>query len=258
MATDWPVYPLFLLLAVVAGCLCGGRLLRDLGVETGSAVILLLVGGLAAAVGAKLFSVFERGGLVWWDPWWEMVHGYRYPGAILALVAVAPFLPGGVGVGRIGDVLAVTTPVSMVFVRTGCFLAGCCHGVPTDGWWGVSFPANSPAWVSHVERGWIAVGAPSSLTVHPLQGYFATTSLAVALILFKYRRSQRRAGQTFFLFLLLDGVLKLLFEQLRLGYREPLAICAAVFAGVGAVGLALTTRLGGRTGADLVRIPGRR
>ena len=29
--------------------------------------------------------------------------------------------------------------------RLGCFMAGCCHGAPTDSFLGVQFPADSPA-----------------------------------------------------------------------------------------------------------------
>lgn len=34
------------------------------------------------------------------------------------------------------------------FGRIGCFLAGCCGGIETDAWYGVSFPAGSVAWTT--------------------------------------------------------------------------------------------------------------
>ena len=32
--------------------------------------------------------------------------------------------------------------------RIGCFFAGCCGGIETSAWFGVSFPANSLAWTT--------------------------------------------------------------------------------------------------------------
>ena len=40
------------------------------------------------------------------------------------------------------DILAVAIPISMAFQRTGCLLAGCCHGKPTSLPWGISYADN--------------------------------------------------------------------------------------------------------------------
>ncbi len=247
------MYGLFLSLAVVIGAVFGAASLRPFGIGWRVCGTLLASGAGTAVIGAKAFSAFERGGLVWWDPWWELVHGYRYPGAILALVSVAPLLRrllhGRLRLVQLADVLAPTVALSMSVVRVGCFAAGCCHGTPSALPWSVRFPPATPAFLSHVERGWIDASASSSVSVHPLQVYFCATSLALALLLIRFRRKQARDGQTFFLFLLIDGILKLGFEQLRLDSQPPLALAAAVFATVGAVGVASSGDAWRRRGA---------
>lgn len=237
-------YPIFLLLAVATGAACGaGRLYRR-GTGGAQSVGLLTVGLLAALAGAKLFSVVERAGIVWSNPAWELVYGYRYPGGLLGIAAVAfacrRRLPLGVSLLQVADSLAPAIALSMSIVRAGCFLAGCCHGLPTSWFWAARFPVGSPAWHAHVDRGWITPAHQVSAAVHPLQLYFAMTSLALAVFLM--RRRSGRDGEVFFLFLMIDGALKLGLEQIRLDYQPSLAWSAALFAATGACGLAWSRR----------------
>lgn len=238
-----PVYGLCVALAVACGALVAAILLRGHGVGGARSASLLCASAVVALAGAKAFSLWERGGAVWADPQWELSMGFRYPGAILALVVAAPalrrVLRGHVSLPQLGDVLAPAVALSMSVVRVGCFLCGCCHGVPTAQPWGVRFPAGVPAWSAHVERGWVDISAATSLVVHPLQLYFGLTSLAVGVVLVWRRRCQRWAGESFFAFLLADGAIKLALEQLRLEYQRPLVDAAAAFALVGLAGLVL-------------------
>ncbi len=47
------------------------------------------------------------------------------------------------------DLLTLPLIVFHIFGRTGCFLAGCCYGIETDGMLGVVFPDNPEAGVYH-------------------------------------------------------------------------------------------------------------
>ncbi|MBQ0026549.1 MAG: prolipoprotein diacylglyceryl transferase [Lachnospiraceae bacterium] len=44
---------------------------------------------------------------------------------------------------RYFDVAVIAIALGQAFGRVGCFLAGCCYGVPTDSWIGITFPAGS-------------------------------------------------------------------------------------------------------------------
>ncbi len=240
------VYLLFVALAILSGAICCAHLLRECGLGRGRTALLLLIGASAALVGAKFFSAIERGGLVWWNAGWELAHGYRYPGGILALVVVGPalrrFLPARISLAHMGDLLAPVIALSMSIVRIGCFLSGCCHGIVSTQPWSVRWPAGSLAWSSHLDLGWIDPSSNASLAVHPLQLYFGLSSLGVALFLLWYRRRQRWNGESFFAFLLIDGAVKFALEQLRGDYQPALATAAAIFALTGAIGLATGSR----------------
>jgi phosphatidylglycerol---prolipoprotein diacylglyceryl transferase len=44
------------------------------------------------------------------------------------------------------QVLMPCVSLAQGFGRIGCFFAGCCGGAVTDAWYGIQFPATSPAW----------------------------------------------------------------------------------------------------------------
>jgi phosphatidylglycerol:prolipoprotein diacylglycerol transferase len=80
--------------------------------------------------------------------------------------------------------------------RVGCFLAGCCHGRPTDAAWGVRFPR---------------LEGP----VHPTQLYDAAAALALGLLL-AWRWPRRRfAGENIGLLLVGYPLLRSLTEFFR-------------------------------------------
>ena len=70
----------------------------------------------------------------------------------------------------------------------GCFLAGCCYGVPTDLPWGVCFPAYSPAGMSY-----------HNIPIHPTQLYYGISALFIYGGLYAYQKklSDQSDGRIF-------------------------------------------------------------
>lgn len=89
------------------------------------------------------------------------------------------------------DRLAITACIVHGFGRLGCFFAGCCHGVPTDMPWGVTF--TDP--VSQAE--------PLHTVLHPTQLYSSGMIFTILGILFMLKRHKRFEGQLFFVYLIL-------------------------------------------------------
>jgi phosphatidylglycerol:prolipoprotein diacylglycerol transferase len=81
----------------------------------------------------------------------------------------------GVPAARLFDHLGVVAPFWHVFGRFGCFLAGCCHGRPTDVPWAVVF--RDPR--SLVRPEWLGV------PLHPAQLYEAFGNALIALLLYR-------------------------------------------------------------------------
>jgi phosphatidylglycerol---prolipoprotein diacylglyceryl transferase len=136
---------------------------------------------LAIVLGSKLLFVVEHA-LFPEDPPFPLEdashalgeNGFRIPGGIL-LVAPALLLVGRwlrLSPLAFGDAVFPGIGVALVFIRTGCFLNGCCFGAVTDFPIALTFPKGSPPFRWQVGEGILFSMADRSLPVHPLQLYF--------------------------------------------------------------------------------------
>jgi phosphatidylglycerol:prolipoprotein diacylglycerol transferase len=146
------------------------------------------------------------------------------PYAGLEIAGGVPFALIGVGLafGRDRAVLsfldaaAPALGVGVFLTRLGCYLEGCDFGVPLRDAGGRlaalgTFPAQSPAWVTHVVERALSPNAGVSLPVHPTQLYEAAGGMLLLLVsLGSERRFRLAPGQ---LSLVTLGV----FLALRLG-----------------------------------------
>ena len=93
--------------------------------------------------------------------------------------------------------------------RIGCFLAGCCHGKPTEVPWCVSFPPGSQA------AGVFPGPEGYSQCVHPTQLYESLLGFAlVPLAIFLFRR-RKFTGQAFLIMISIYAVARFLLEFIR-------------------------------------------
>jgi phosphatidylglycerol:prolipoprotein diacylglycerol transferase len=151
-----------------------------------------------------------------WAEFWNGGLAY-YGGLLLASATGIAFLrrerfPLGTGIDLVGAVL----PVGLMFGRLGCFLGGCCFGVPAHGWFAMSFPANSPASYEQAESALLADKSLPSLTVHPTQLYEAVGCLLIAVwLLWRVYPRRRFDGQVMLQFLSAYAVLRFAIEFVR-------------------------------------------
>lgn len=180
---SFSIYSYGLLIAI--GCLVGTAIgvhrAPQVGLERRRVLDLCFWGVVAGLVGAKLFSLWENrsldlanAGLVFWG---GVVGGVA--GLVVACLTVgAPFW-------RVADLLMPPLILGLGFGRVGCFLAGCCWGVPTDLFVGVTFPNSCPA-------------GRTGAAVHPTQLYEAAACAAIFFLLSAIWRRQRQfEGRTF-------------------------------------------------------------
>lgn len=101
------------------------------------------------------------------------------------------------------DIMAITTCLVHMFGRVGCFLAGCCHGIPTESIFGVTYidPACS--------------ADPLNTPLHPTQLYEAGFIGLVMVYLLFLRDRKKFNGQLFLTYLFLYGIGRFLLEYLR-------------------------------------------
>jgi phosphatidylglycerol:prolipoprotein diacylglycerol transferase len=122
----------------------------------------------------------------------------------------------------------------------GCLLAGCCFGLRTDSFIGLSFPGNSPASESQFKAGEIHSQHIASLPVHPTQIYESAASLAIAAFcLLVLHPRKKYDGQVFLGFVALYAAARFILEFWRrddrgelLGLSTSQLIGAGLIAGV--------------------------
>lgn len=151
-----------------------------------------------------------------WAEFWNGGLAY-YGGLIVASITGVLFLrrehfPIGKGVDIVGAVL----PLGLCFGRLGCFLGGCCFGLPTESPFGLVFPGGSPASYEQAEAGLLHDKALPSLPVHPTQLYESFGCLCIAAwLLLRTHPRKRFDGQVMLWFLIDYAVLRFALEYLR-------------------------------------------
>ena len=92
-----------------------------------------------------------------------------------------------------GESRSTAYPLALYFLgvvsvgRIGCFLNGCCFGLPTETAFAFAYPVDTLAHQTHQLAGWIGEDAGQALAVHPVQLYEAAflVVLSVALVVFR-------------------------------------------------------------------------
>lgn len=167
---------------------------------------------LSALAGARLLYVIEYHEEFVGASFWDVINirrgGLVYHGGMVAaiLTTVGYLRWKKRPLWRTADVLAPSIALGHAFGRIGCFLNGCCYGLPTTLPWGVHFPEGHPS-------------CPAA--VHPTQLYEAGVNfLLYAALAWHFRYRRRFAGETFALYLVAYGLLRFVLEFLRGDYGE--------------------------------------
>ena len=190
-------YPLMTLLAALLGAALAWPALGRAGWPRRERGIALLCMALAFLVGARLWNVAVTPASYGPDrPWYTLrLTGLSLFGGILGAFLA---LLGAVRVTRweLWDALdAFTLPSGAAFcvARVGCFLNGCCKGVPTDLPWGVTFRSI----LGEVNLGSLGV-VNFNPAAHPTQLYeLFGAALGIPLALWAVKRFRLPAGGRF-------------------------------------------------------------
>ena len=245
-------FGLMMMLAFVVGGWLVALEIRRRGWNEDYGADMIVAAVIGGVIGAKLWYValtgdpgalLSRGGLVWYGGFLGgvlavMLNGWRrkVPVRITAHLA-APALAAAYAVGRVG-----------------CFVVGDDYGRPTTLPWGVKFPQGLPPSTAGNLAALFKVPVPPDLppstvlAVHPTQLYEVTIMLAVFMVLWRWRESDRPLGWLFGAYLMLAGTERFLVEILRakddriLGFFT-LAQAASVLVVI--TGVAVITRLAG-------------
>jgi phosphatidylglycerol:prolipoprotein diacylglycerol transferase len=195
-------YGLMIALGVIAGYLVARNYIKKLGLTEDNFLDLLIWLLIFCILGAKLLYVLTNDTLFYLHNPKEIIMsggvGLSFFGIVIAGILVAFFYAKKKKVNFWGliDVLATGVFIGYAFGRIGCFLNGCCCGVPTDFWLGFRFAAND------------FMRLPTQLLTSflALIGFF---------IVVKVEKTKRFYGKTASVFLLLYAVITFIVEIWR-------------------------------------------
>jgi phosphatidylglycerol:prolipoprotein diacylglycerol transferase len=179
--------------AVIAGMIVRRRLMA-LGTDNGGVLDYILAGLAGGAVGARLYyflPLWFRGQVsagVLFSKWADGsgFYGAFVGGAIaFALTARIKKMP----VLRVEDAIMAAVPLGFAIGKIGCFLAGCCYGLPSP--MGMKFPPKSLCYETQRMSG--IAGTP----VHPVPLYDMVFGFSFFGALLLLQRRSRRPGEVF-------------------------------------------------------------
>ena len=84
---------------------------------------------------------------------------------------------------RYADAAGPGIALGYAVYRIGCFVNGCCSGIPTDLAWGVTFAPGTEAFDLQLAAGLIDANAARTVPVHPTQWYHAGATMLTLLAL---------------------------------------------------------------------------
>lgn len=202
-------YGFMVALGFLAAIIISLSLAKRAGVALETIFDLAIWAILAGILGARLFYVLgqwqvyrhnlveifmvQRGGLV--------VLG----GIVFGLLAIAGYCrQKKLSFLKVMDVISPGSLLGLAIGRLGCFLNGCCFGLPTKLPWGLVFPSGS-----------LAHGYFATEHLHPTQLYSVLALLLAFVLLLRLYKRKAYAGFVFFWALILYALYRFSVEFLR-------------------------------------------
>lgn len=124
---------------------------------------------------------------------------------------------------KTADFIVPSAVLAFAIIRIGCFLRGCCFGLPTNLPWGILYSSGS-----------LAAQAGFAVPLHPTQLYHSLANFIIFFILIRSEKgAERKKGFVFLLALVLFSVQRFLIDFLRYypeeNYISFMGINASVF-----------------------------
>lgn len=167
---------------------------------------------LTAGIGSKLLTALDYPGFYSgdWNHVWSQASGRGgvfYGGFLLAVASSGLYfwltkLPGW----QVADCVAPGLALAQGIGRVGCFLAGCCWGIPTQLSFGVTFTSE----VAHR-----ITGVPLHLPLHPTQLYESVLVLLSIPLSLWLRKRKAFAGEVILVYALYYAVVRFFLEFFR-------------------------------------------
>ncbi len=202
-------YGFMIAIAFLVGILLALRFAKKEGIQPETILDLALYVIIAAIVGARLLYVLgtwndfqgnylemfmvQKGGLIFLG------------GLIMAILVVIGYAKlKKINILKLLDLMTPSVALGYAITRIGCFLNGCCFGLPTKLPWGLEFPFGSLAHSYYPHE-----------HIHPTQLYSSLSMLLAFVVLLLLYKKKKYDGFVFYWGLLFYSIYRMLVEFLR-------------------------------------------
>lgn len=207
-------YGLMIALGVLCAFVLTGKLAKSRGLSSDEMFNIGIIGLVAGLVGAKvLYWLTELPNIIK-DPslMLNIGEGFVVYGGLVVGIAFPYFYTRKKGLKLLPylDCAVIGIALGQSFGRVGCFLAGCCYGVQTSAWFGVTFPEGSLA--------------PAGVSLVPTQLISSAGDLLLAFALWLIWRRNVKPGFTVGMYLVLYSIGRFVVEFFRNDERGSIGI----------------------------------
>ena len=192
--------------AIAASFYLSRQLKKSFGIKYDDSYNLVIGIILASVIGGKAFLFFEDPAYFSSNPKALLSNsGFVFYGSLIFSLAVVYWFirKHKLPLWAFLDYIAITTLIVHAFGRIGCFLAGCCHGLPHDGPFSVIYTDPHCA------------ADPLNTPLYPTQLYASAMLLSILAILLFVQKRQKFKGQLFLLYLMLYAFGRSIIEEFR-------------------------------------------
>jgi len=179
--------------AIAVGCIAAFTYMwrtSKMTFDQANTLFILLIA--AGVIGGKLFMIFEDPAAYFNQPSKLFSgSGFVFYGSLLLCIPTMLwyFRKNKLPILSMLDIMAIVTCIVHGFGRLGCFMAGCCYGLPTDSFLAVVF--SDPV-----------CPAPLHTPLHPTQLYEATFIFCLMSALLILKKRKAFDGQVFLVYLI--------------------------------------------------------
>lgn len=169
-------------------------------------IFFILLLAIISRIGSKLFFIAEallKGNYQTFSYFWFhdgiLFYGGLITGSIFIYIYLLAKKIDQLDVRKIFDNIGLALPIPFIIGKIGCFFNGCCFGMQTSLFCGVTLPRQQ-------------------FPIHPVPIYDIIAMLVIFLLILKYKDVNKK-GSLFFLFILLYASYRLLIEIIRTNYK---------------------------------------
>lgn len=169
--------------------------------------VIMIIGSFFGLLGGRLLHLISNGesllDISQWFSFWQ--GGLAILGAIIGIIiSVTIYLVRHkIPVLPFFDLMAIYSPLLQSISRVGCFLAGCCYGIHTESWIGVTYTDSMSL-------------APLYYPMHPTQLYSSAALLLIFIVMYGILQYLfKKPGQLLFWYLILESTERFFIDFLR-------------------------------------------